>query len=130
MKIKITNCSYEGYWYIGLIGNIFEVRNENLSQYFVTVGIFGNYGIIKEDCAIVEPEKPVPEYKPYTWNDRIKLRNRWIKHKHSEYEMMCIEFSKKGIGNWENGFIDGFIDWKSMLENYTYTDGTPCGINQ
>jgi hypothetical protein len=51
MKIKITKCSKDTYWYQGHIGETFEVK-EYPQYYIVPEYDYDVRGIVKEDCEV------------------------------------------------------------------------------
>ena len=61
MKIKITGCGLDSYWYKDKIGEVFEVGEEVGGDYYSVVGNDVFYGWIKKTDCIPYKEEPKEE---------------------------------------------------------------------
>lgn len=59
-----------------------------------------------------------PEYIPFTFEDAEFLIGRLVKCKTQDYTAMIISCTQLGTN------VD---DWKPMLDDFTFIDGSPCG---
>ena len=62
--------------------------------------------------------KPEPEYIPFTFEDAEFLIGKVVKCKTQDYTAMIISCTQLGTN------VD---DWKPMLDDFTFIDGSPCG---
>jgi len=56
MKVKITRCRLESYWYYNSIGEVFEIVENNDGDYMVKSNEKGDYSIkfiSKKDCEVL-----------------------------------------------------------------------------
>jgi hypothetical protein len=66
-----------------------------------------------------------PQYVPYTWDDRDKLRGRWYRKKIKD------TYQHERLA-WRFDLVDGYFYVDStrsdeLLNEYEWLDGTPCG---
>lgn len=62
--------------------------------------------------------KTEPEYVPFTFEDAVFLIGKVVKCKTQDYTVMitsCTEFGTNAD------------DWKPLLDDFTFLDGSPCG---
>lgn len=62
--------------------------------------------------------KPILEYVPFTFEDAEFLIGKVVKCKTQDYTAMIISCTQLGTN------VD---DWKPMLDDFTFLDGSPCG---
>ena len=70
-------------------------------------------------------EKIEPQYVPYDLSmegDRARLRGAWVRKKGE-----VMESQVTSVGAALVSFDVGMFDTKTMLDNYEFLDGTPCG---
>ena len=82
--------------------------------------------------------KPEPKYRPFVnnkecWNEMLRHQPfGWVRNKNVEYNYYIIDgvyYSE----NYEEGvaFIAGkAFNYKEMIDNYLFADGTPFGIKE
>ena len=64
-------------------------------------------------------------YRPFTWEERDQLRGKWIKRKTSDLECCVTVINTEGI------FLGGkTLPFCYLFENYTFFDGSPCGVKE
>ena len=63
-----------------------------------------------------------PKLVPFTIEDAELFRGKWVKRIEDGYTTMIIAYDKCGVEVSDNGF-----SYKSLLESYTFEDGSPCG---
>lgn len=74
-------------------------------------------------------EKIEPTYRPFTWEERDMLRGKWFREKCDvKKERLIINVYESREG--ELFIYDGSVamNVKNLFENYTFLDGTPCGV--
>lgn len=72
-----------------------------------------------------EPEK---KYVPFTWETIQPYKDKWIKEKdtdNSYYKIVCIRDNKVAVCGIAQTYN---ITFGSLLNNYQFEDGTPCGV--
>lgn len=71
---------------------------------------------------LVEEQKE-KRYRPYTWEERAEILGKIIKRKDSDCVIMVT------VAKTEEGklFINS-VSASYILENYTWIDGSPCGV--
>lgn len=62
--------------------------------------------------------KTEPEYIPFDFSDAEMLIGKVIKHKDGDVICSIFSLTPKGLNN---------VRFESVLENYTFLDGSPCG---
>jgi hypothetical protein len=120
----------KGQWFIP----IELVSNDKINGYdeigaFITCSIYNGfkesiYGTYWEFYK--EPElkpEPEPKYRPYTYKEACELLGAKYK-KDSRIAIICEVFIHKDII-----YIDA-ITAKMFLEQYTWLDGSPCGVRE
>lgn len=71
--------------------------------------------------------KPEKKLIPFTWEDREKLIGKYVKSKNGNIITSINGLMKEGNGNIRiNLFFNTVENW-SLLEGYTFLDGSPCG---
>lgn len=68
--------------------------------------------------------KPEVKVKPYTWDDREILRDKWIKDKKGVQEYRIDNF----VNTPNSEFKINGISAEYLLSHFTFLDGSPCGI--
>ncbi len=65
------------------------------------------------------------KYRPFTMEEFMKTNNNWIISKAIKEGLWVIRCNNKDVY-----VYDGTISYKSLLKDYTFEDGTPCGIKE
>ena len=119
MKVKITKCNHDGYWYHNRIGDIFDVTlgTPHDKSYKVNDEIqLGHvYYIDIDDCCVVEeePDQQLTEF--YETVDEYLDCNTFLLTERIKYEKSRLDSlekeasSKKGYENENIAFIKGKI---------------------
>lgn len=67
------------------------------------------------------------QYRPFANAEEFKPhRDRWILVRHGDIEMRVLSVCRDGI-NLES-FGNTVLEWKRLVEEFTFDDGTPCGV--
>ena len=69
-----------------------------------------------------ENEEIKDEYVPFTYEDYNLLMGKWIKQKNNKELLFIIRIYETNIGTYI-----GTITYKSLLKNYEFSNGDPCG---
>ena len=91
MKIKITGCSSQDYWYSDIIGMVFEVTGKENNDYYVSYnGCRDSFLIDKIDCEIIirEPKTKSIDNTFDTMRDKIKAT-------YESHKEMVLEKNKR-----------------------------------
>lgn len=67
--------------------------------------------------------KPEPHYIPFTYEDHKLFKDKWIKHK--KYNNTLNRVVR--IGNSVIYTPDYPVSYETLLSDYVFEDGTPCG---
>lgn len=68
-------------------------------------------------------EQPKPKYEPFRWEDREKLKGRWIAHNAGNLEVCPMSFFST-----ESNFFVGTQDAQKLLDHWHFMDtGEPVG---
>ena len=75
-------------------------------------------------------EIPKSKYRPFTWEEREKLRGKWIKSKSDKYiEEIITTLHLDEDGIFKIAFQNSrYITVQNLLESYEFIDGSPCGV--
>lgn len=76
---------------------------------------------LKKGKVIMFPEEK--KYRPYTWEDMDKIFGRAFEHK----RLKSKDAVKRVVYEYDTLYING-TPADSFLENYTWFDGSPCGV--
>lgn len=80
---------------------------------------------------IIRKKEPVKKYVPFDLNDpevRKSLRGRWIKAESGEYQISGFRSIDGEDGEeWEAAVAFGFITSETLLNLWTFEDGSKCG---
>lgn len=124
---------------------IIEVSHDNRSWYKrVLVCIKMGKAICWQDAETLEKaereitlctwaywrEIPEPKYRPFTWEDRELLRNKWIRNIGSGMESLIVEFGKTTDGRLVVHTFTSSPVAEVLMEEFEFLDGTPCGISE
>lgn len=112
-------------------GKIIEVKSKSSTEWIETSNpILDKY----HDYRI----KPEPKYRPFVnnkecWNEMLKHKPfGWVRDKNMEYDYYIIDgvyYSE----NYEAGVTSmcgEAFNYKEMIDNYLFADGTPFGIKE
>lgn len=68
------------------------------------------------------PEPKQPEYEPYSYGDREKLRGLWVRRKNDGAEFMIMAVYSWGVGTNET-----CPEYQCLFDEYETLDGQPVG---
>lgn len=77
-------------------------------------------------ACLIRKKKSEKRYTPFDLSKsevKCLLRNEWITDRESGEEQMIVSFNKDNEGLWYANNISAC----SLLDNYVFWDGTPCG---
>ena len=66
--------------------------------------------------------KPEPEYVPFDFSDAEKLIGKIVRNKHIQEIKMIVGLTDTGIV-----LSRQWYHFQSVLDDYTFLDGSPCG---
>lgn len=80
--------------------------------------------------------KPQLKYRPFKDSDEAfeEMKKHepfgWLKEKNSDFKMCSISLDNDGVlvGDYEDDKV--FISYETVLQNYTFVDGSPIGIKE
>lgn len=78
-----------------------------------------------------QKEIPKPKYRPFTWEERDKLRGKWIINKaERNTERAITNFCLDRNGIFKIAYKDSscYITANRLLDQYEFADGSPCGV--
>ncbi len=72
-----------------------------------------------------------PKYRPFENADEYKPhRDKWIMEKHNTNTKLRINYHTAiGIGM-DSAYVDIFLTWKELFNDYQFEDGAPCGVKE
>lgn len=75
--------------------------------------------------------KPEPKLVPFTFEDNKLFRDKWVRLKNNPSNLICriISFDKccLRLSNNYNKFEVDSYSYESLLKNFIFEDGNPCG---
>lgn len=79
---------------------------------------------VRENADEVKPKEK--KYRPYTWEERDKLRGRWARYKRGfrKEEFIINNYFENSDGE----FVINDLPSERFLEICEWLDGTPCGV--
>lgn len=121
---------------------IIEVSNDKKTWYKRVLVLIKNYKAIcwqhAETLEKAEDEltiafwdfwREIPKYRPFIWEEREELRGKWIRPKSRLYDEVQINrFNLENDNSFWVKVNENFINSKSLLKDYEFADGTPCGV--
>jgi len=93
-------------------------------------GVFyGGSEVITEIMTKESVEKYVkehqPKYRPFTMEEFIEVNNNWIISKITKEGLYVVSCNSKDV------YVhDGTISYEALLRDYTFKNGTPCGVKE
>jgi len=71
------------------------------------------------------------KYRPFTWEERDQLRGKWVIRKDDSFEFLISQLRNPAeIEWWIKMDSYSYYNPSSLLQQFTFLDGSPCGVKE